>query len=628
MPDSSHGTEQTLIVGIGASAGGVEALVEFFENVPAASGLAYVVILHLSPDYDSRLTEILRQVAMIPVSQVTENARIQADHIFVVPPNQHLQMQDGHITVSPNLRQEERRAPVDIFFRSLAESHGPRAIGVILSGTGANGSMGLKRIKENGGSIFVQNPREAAFSEMPRHAIATNLVDDIMPVAQIPAKLISYRDRRGTVSIRAEAGLRPEDQQQALREIFTHLRLRTGHDFSNYKRPTLMRRFERRINVRNLPDLPAYAAFLRENPEEAQALLKDLLISVTNFFRDDKSFLAIEKDILPLLLREQGRDGVVRIWVAGCATGEEAYSLAMLMAEMTMDVIDAPKVQIFATDLDEAAIAVAREGRYTLNDAADIPPERLRRFLVADGEDFKVRQEIREMVLFAHHNMLKDPPFSRLDLITCRNVLIYFNNAAQERVMETFHFALKPGGYLFLGLSETADVAGDLFANVSREHHIYQRRPVSISYPVPESTFLAPTGRKAGPEAPLPNDNRSLQSRLNFGDLHQQLLEQYAPPSIIVNEEYDILHLSERAGIYLHIAGGEPSKNLLKLIRPELRLELRTAFYQAVQQKANVEAPNLRVRLDDRTQVLTLHVRPVLDDDSTARGNPGRGFYW
>ncbi|MCE6992950.1 PAS domain S-box protein [Dyadobacter sp. CY323] len=626
IPAAIEEGKQTLIVGIGASAGGVEALVEFFEQVTVNSGMAYVVILHLSPDYDSRLTEILRQVSSIPVTQVTENVKIEADHVYIVPPNKHLQMRDDIINVSPNIRQEERRAPVDIFFRSLAESHGRMAVGVILSGTGANGSMGLKRIKENGGAVFVQNPREAAFNEMPRHAIATNLVDDILPVAQLPEKLVSYQNSLGKVSIRVDPGMRPDSEQQALREIFAHLRLRTGHDFSNYKRPTLMRRFERRISVRNLPDLPAYVTFLHENPDEAQALLKDLLISVTNFFRDSKPFQALEDDILPTLIRERSND-VIRIWVAGCATGEEAYSLAMLMAEKTMDVLDAPKVQIFATDIDEAAIAIAREGRYTLNDAADIPADRLRQFLVPDGDDFRVRQEIREMVLFAHHNVLKDPPFSRIDLVTCRNLLIYFNSAAQERVMETFHFALRPGGYLLLGLSETTDGAGDLFAPVSRENHIYQSRPVSIrSYPVPESNFLVPAGRRLVSENSSSKESRSLQSRLNFGDLHQQLLERYAPPSIIVNEDYDILHLSERAGKYLHIAGGEPSKNLLKLIRPELRLELRTAFYQAVQQKSNVEAPNLNVRIDDRMQTLTLHVRPVLDEDNIAGSDPARGL--
>ncbi|GAB3928537.1 PAS domain S-box protein [Larkinella terrae] len=612
--------DPVLIVGVGASAGGVEALTEFFEQVPADSGMAYVVILHLSPDYDSRLTQILQGVSQIPARQVLENVQVQPNHIYIVPPNKHLQMQDGQIVVLPTERIEERRAPVDIFFRTLAESHGPRAIAVILSGTGANGSMGLKRIKENGGAVFVQNPREAAYNEMPRNAIATDLVDDILPVAQIPARLLAYQQSLGKVSIPIETETRPEDQQQALREVFTQLRLRTGHDFSNYKRPTLMRRLERRINVRNLPSLPAYAAFLREHPDETQSLLKDLLISVTNFFRDTKPFTALEENMLPLVIQDKKAEDTLRIWVAGCATGEEAYSLAMLLAERTIGVIDAPKVQIFATDIDENAIAIAREGRYTLNDAADVSPERLRRFFTQEGDEYRIRREIREMVLFAHHNVLKDPPFSRLDLISCRNLLIYLNQTAQERVLETFHFALKPGGYLMLGLSETTDGAGDLFATISREHHLYQSRQVSSRpYPVPESIPPLASEKKRLPEPATESESRP-SGRMNYGDLHQQLLEQYAPPSIVVNEEYDILHISERAGRYLHIAGGEPSKNLLKLIRPELRLELRSAFYQATQRQTNVEARNLKVRLDDQTQTITIHVRPVLRESDPARG--------
>ncbi|MGV3603634.1 MAG: CheR family methyltransferase [Dyadobacter fermentans] len=444
------GTNPMVVVGIGACSGGVEALQSFFGQVYPESGMAYVVILHLSPDYESHLANVLRQVAQIPVVKVEEDMSIVTDHIYVVSPNQHLRMLDGTITVSQNMHIEDRRAPVDIFFRTLAESHGPHAIAVVLSGTGANGSMGVKRIKENGGAIFVQNPKEALFNEMPRHTIATDLVDGILSASEIPARLREYRDSLQTVSIPAEARMRPEEQQQALREIFTHLRLRTGHDFSNYKRPTLMRRLERRISVRNLDGLPAYAGYLRENPEESRALLKDLLISVTNFFRDGRVFSALEEDILPRLIRERKSDESIRIWVTACATGEEAYSIAMLMAELTFGVIDAPKVQIFATDIDEGAIITAREGKYTINDAADISPERLQRFFVREGDEYRVRQEIREMILFAHQNVLKDPPFSRLDLVTCRNLLIYLNQAAQERVMETFHFALKPGGYLML----------------------------------------------------------------------------------------------------------------------------------------------------------------------------------
>jgi two-component system CheB/CheR fusion protein len=406
-PDASD----QFIVGIGASAGGIQALQQFFKNVPPDSGIAYVVILHLSPDHDSKLAEVLRQSTPLPVVKVMERTRVMPDHVYVVPPNQHLMMSDGSITVSPNVDEEDRRAPVDIFFRTLATSHGASAVCVILSGTGANGSMGLKRVKEMGGAAFVQNPREAEFNEMPRNAIATELVDQVLPVAEIPEKIIAYRKNLGTVQIPVEAEKRAENEQHALREIFTHLRLRTGHDFSNYKRPTVLRRIERRINIRNLPDLPSYASYLQQNPEEITALLKDLLISVTNFFRDQKAFDVVGQEVIPAILQKKKTEEQLRIWVAGCATGEEAYTLAMLLAEKTLGVIDAPKVQIFATDIDESAIAFARDGFYTLNDAADVPPDRLRRFFNKEGEGYRIRREIREMILFANHNFIKDPPF-------------------------------------------------------------------------------------------------------------------------------------------------------------------------------------------------------------------------
>lgn len=322
-----------VIVGVGASAGGVDAIKRFFEHVPPDAGMSYVVILHLSPDYDSKLAEVIQTVTTIPVSRVLERTKVVRDHIYVVPPNQHLTMIGGDLVVSKNVQVEDRRAPVDIFFRTLAETHGSRAVCVVLSGTGANGSMGLKRIKEMGGAAFVQNPREAEFNEMPRNSIATELVDEVLPVAQIPGKIIAYKKRLGQIEIPIDAERRPEDQQHALREVFNQLRVRTGHDFSNYKRATLLRRIERRISVRGLISLHEYARYIQRNPEETTALLKDLLISVTNFFRDPKSFEVLEKDVLPAILREKNSDSQLRIWAAGCATGEEAYSLAMLCAE-------------------------------------------------------------------------------------------------------------------------------------------------------------------------------------------------------------------------------------------------------------------------------------------------------
>ena len=458
-----------LIAGIGASAGGIQALKEFFENVPADSGVAYVVILHLSPDHESRLAEVLQTTAQIPITQVNERVKVEPNHVYVVPPNQHLGMEDGHISVEPNLTLEARRAPVDIFFRTLAEARHAGAIAVVLSGTGADGSMGLKRVKERGGAVFVQNPREAEFSDMPRNSIATDLVDAVLNVAEIPAKIVAYKNKLGAVEIQDTPEFRPDGDQAALREIFAILRVRTGHDFTNYKHPTILRRIERRINVRELQTLAEYAAYLRDNANETVALLKDLLISVTNFFRDREAFRFLETEVVPRILQDKSAKDEIRLWVAGCATGEEAYSLAMLFAEQFEGNPNAPAILIFATDIDEDAIAHAREGFYTLVDVADVSHERLQRFFIKDGNGFRVRRDLREKILFAKHNLLKDAPFSHLHLVTCRNLLIYFNSTAQERAIETFHFALNPGAFLFLGASESTDGAGDLYVSFSKE---------------------------------------------------------------------------------------------------------------------------------------------------------------
>ncbi|HEX8131446.1 MAG TPA: CheR family methyltransferase [Pyrinomonadaceae bacterium] len=636
MSDSDNGSDlfgaegehrgagsEFLIVGLGASAGGIHALKEFFAHVPARSGMAYVVILHLSPDHESKLAEVLQSTASMPVMQVRERIRVEPDHVYVISPNQSLSMNDGHLSHSELRNIEERRAPVDIFFRTLAESHHSRAVCVVLSGTGADGSMGMKRVKERGGICIVQEPGEAEYADMPRNSIATGLVDYVLPVGQIPAKIIGYKQHLDKIAIPVDPEARPESDDVALHDIFTQLRARTGHDFSNYKRSTLLRRIERRVRLHELSDLPAYGRLLRMLPDEAQALLKDLLISVTNFFRDPSAFLALERSIVHKLFEDKGEDGHVRVWVAGCATGEEAYSLAMLLSEYAPQTRAAPHLQVFATDIDEEAIAKAREGLYTLNDAADVSAERLHRFFVKEVKGYRVRREIREMVLFSTHNVIKDPPFSHLDLITCRNLLIYLNRAAQERVMQVFHFALNPGGFLFLGTSESVEGSSELFIPLDKENHIFQSRHVAARPPVPVPGLSLAT-RNASPSPPVARsapEASAQEERLSYYDLHQRLLEQYAPPSIVVNEEYDVVHLSERAGRYLQVAGGEPSHNLFKLVRPELRLELRTALYQAAQRRTNIEAQGLRVVLDDgQASVVNLSIRPVLREEDATRG--------
>ena len=612
-----------MVVGLGASAGGIRAFREFFKNVPERSGMAYVVILHLSPDHDSKLAEVLQQSTSMPVSQVKESVAIRPDHVYVIPPNKSLSMHDGSLILSDVTSVEERRAPVDIFFRTLADSHGVRAACVVLSGTGANGSMGLKRVKEYGGVTVVQDPYEAEYTDMPRNSIATGLVDYVLPVAEMPARLIKYRDTLSlieTVEEQPEAGNLREEK--VLAAILTQLRLRTGQDFTNYKSPTVRRRIDRRISVTQVGDVTAYAQFLRERPEEARALLKDMLISVTNFFRDRAAFYALEKEVIPKLFENKGSSGAIRVWVAGCATGEEAYSVAMLLAEYAGTLVSPPSIQVFASDIDEEAIQVARAGFYTLNDAADVSPERLRRFFTKTHDGYSVRRELRELILFAQHNLLKDPPFSRIDLVTCRNLLIYLNRTGQEKAVNIFRFALNSGGYLFLGGSESVGEYSDLFVPADKESHIYQARPALARLAPSMLKFIQSRSTESG-AATLPSEMRQdarVQERLAYLDLHQRLLELYAPPSLLVNAENEIVHLSETAGRYILLPGGAPTNNLFAVVRPELRMELRSALIQAARLGTNVVVPPVPVHLGDQIEAIRLVIRPVTAASDTARG--------
>ncbi len=618
MAESVAGQPRVPVVGVGASAGGIKALRAFFEQVPADSGAAYVVILHLPPEHESKLSNILQSVARIPVLKVGGPLRLEQNAAYVASADQQLSLSDGELRVAPKASTEARRAPVDLFFRALAESHGSASVCVILSGTGADGSMGLRLVKANDGVVMVQSPREAEFSEMPRHAIATGFVDEVLPVAEIPARIHDYLRRRRALELEpAPSRDEPEqpEVQRALQDIFDLLAQRTGHEFSSYKRSTLLRRIGRRVSVRKLPDIASYVEHLRENPSEVRLLLKDLLISVTHFFRDKEAFAALEEEVLPRLLDGKGADDVVRVWVVGCATGEEVYSLAMLLRERADELAAPPKIQLFATDIDETALAAAREGTYSLSDVADVSPERLRRFFNKVGDAYRVRREIREMTLFAKHNVLRAPPFSRLDLVTCRNLLIYLDQPAQERVLRTLHFALNPDGFLMLGNSESVDGTSELFTPVDRAHRLFRSRPA------PHRQFSAPRAVPAldfEPALPAPAPRtRFSGDRETYGDLHGRLLEAFAPPSLVVDEDYQVVHLSERAGNYLHIAGGEPSSNLLSLVRPELRLELRSALERAVRDGSPVDSK--AIGLGNGTSV-TLRVRPVLESAAAARG--------
>jgi two-component system, chemotaxis family, CheB/CheR fusion protein len=614
-----HLAAPRLVVGLGASAGGIKALQQFFLNMPPDSGAAFVVVLHLSPEHESHLAEVLQVATRMPVLRATATVRLQPDHVYVISPHTSLRMTDGHLTVSDPLRLEERRAPVDIFFRTLADSHGPRAVSIVLSGTGPDGSSGLKRVNEHGGITMAQEPRESEHDDMPRNAIATGLVQFVLPVAEMPAKLLVMA-RQADSSPRDDPQPSADTSLDTLPEILQLIRLRTGHDFSQYKTATVLRRIARRQQLHELPRIEAYSRFLRDHPDEVQALQRELLISVTHFFRDPGAFAALEHTIVPRLFHNKYSQHQVRVWVAGCATGEEAYSIAMLLAEAAGACADPPALQVFATDLDASTIAEAREACYTDADVADVSPERLRRFFVRETSEYRVRRDLRETVLFAHHNLLRDPPFSHLDLVCCRNLLIYLNRDAQARAIQTLQYALRPGGYLFLGSSESPEGMSDLFATIDKDAHIYEARTVAAR---PFSTApepFTPTPRQA-PQQPVALAPR-ISDRLSNAELHLRLLEQYAPPSIVVTEEHQVVHVSERAAQYLQVTGGELSRDLMRLVRPELRVELRTALYRAHRDRVNVEVGSVDVAIDGQPHRVTLGVRPIL-----GREEPARGFF-
>jgi two-component system CheB/CheR fusion protein len=604
-----------LVVGIGASAGGISALKDFFTHMPPATGASYVVILHLSPDHESRLAEVLRTSTRMPVSQAHGEMTMLPDRVYVIPPNANLGMADAHLAVSPMDPADHKVAPVDFLFRTLADAYGPKAVAIVLSGTGPDGSSGIKRIKENGGLAIVQEPTEAEYEDMPRNCVATGLVDYVVSVSTMPSLIHAYQERlRKTV----EEGPGPQAPDVAtLREVLTVLRARTGHDFSNYKPATLLRRIERRILVHGLSDARQYVQVLRERPEEIGLLLNELLISVTSFFRDSEAYQILERRVIPKLFENKSMSDHVRVWAAGCATGEEAYSLGMALAEAASESLTPPRVQVFGTDLDERAVAIAREGLYTDGEVADVSDDRLRRFFGRERSGYRVRRELREVVLFATHNVIKDPPFSHLDLVACRNVLIYLNRSAQERLLETFHFALRPGGYLFLGQSETADAGGDLFVAFDKTAHIFESR-TAIAPRVMPVVYDMPHVMPTRPS--VANFDRRPTDRVSPADLHLRLLESYAAPSILITEEYHVLHISESAARFLEVAPGEPSRDVIKLVIPELRIDLRSALHQAAQERSMVQVKDIPVAEQHGGGSVTLSVRPTLREYDPALG--------
>ena len=611
------------VVGIGASAGGLPALLRLFENMPAGQEMAFVVVLHLSPKHPSSAAAVLQRATRMPVTQVTSEVHIEPGHIYVIAPNVHLAMVDGLLVVSELQRPRGQHVAIDLFFRTLAEVHRERAIAIVLSGTGADGAVGLARVKEQGGVTLVQSPADAEHDGMPAAALRTGAVDFTLPVVEMPQKLIELWNNARSIVLPlpgdGEAPIThlpaPADSasaEDALHSIVGMLLGNTGHDFRHYKRATVLRRIERRLQVRGVHTLPEYRDLLEADPAEHKALLDDMLIGVTNFFRDREAFDALERDIIPELFKDRGPGDEVRAWVAACSTGEEAYSMAMLMADQAALSEQPPLFQVFASDIDDSAIHAGRAGVYPAAIITDVTPARLRQYFNKEDDRYRIRKSLRDRILFASHNLLRDPPFSRLDLISCRNLLIYLNRDVQVRVLQMFHFALKPGGYLFLGSSESAESVAEYFIPVDKKNRIYRARGTGR----PQS-YQSPNGSSFG--ARLPDLHRPKppgKRQFSFAELHQRALAQFAPPSVVIDREGHIVHISEQAARFVRMTGGEPSRSLLNLVLPELRLELRSAIYQATQADASIDCRPIELSEKHELGPIAMTVRPFRDDEA------------
>lgn len=632
----TRGYQLTPMVGIGGSAGSIPPLLEFFGKMPADSGMVFIVIVHLSPTHESSLAQLINRVTTMSVSQATDSQQIQPNEVYVIPPGKFLVVNETRLKLIDIQHERGRRVAVDLFFRSMADTYGAHATAIILSGIDGDGAQGIKRIKERGGLTIAQDPGKAEHPGMPQSAVDTGMVDWVLDVGEMAHRLIEYRGWERRLKLPREDDPRTEqavltsdeEAEAALQQILVFLRTRTNRDFSCYKRATVLRRIARRMQVNGVDDLPGYFAFLRTHPGESGALLQDLLISVTNFFRDRDAFHALERHI-PKLFESKAPTETVRAWVPACATGEEAYSLAILLLEHLRSADLHNPLQVFACDLNEEAIRVARAGFFDEAIVADVPDDLLRRYFIRESSGYRVRRELREMILFASHDLLKDAPFSRMDLVSCRNLLIYLNRDAQKRAIDVFHFALRPGGVLFLGSSEAVDDHSPLFRVVDKKHRIYQHAAtVRAGLPVPPGTaglMESLDTRDYGRHIPVVHGKRFAQDasaafqnrlsapldRASLAELHFKLIERFAAPSVIVNSDYDIAHLSEHAGSFLKFSGGEPSMNLLRIVHPMLRVDLRTALFQAAEMRATALASGVLADIDGERVLVNIHVSPA-----------------
>lgn len=612
------------IVGIGASAGGLAAFEAFFSGMPADKDpcMAFVLVQHLAPDHKSMLTELIRRYTRMQVFEVEDGMRVQPNCAYIIPPNYDLAFMQGALHLMEPLAPRGQRLPIDYFFQSLADDQNELAIGIVLSGTGSDGTQGVRAIKDAGGMVMAQNTASSEFDGMPRSAIATGLVDYQLPPAEMPAQLIAYVLHALGKLPRSGVPATPKTEG-ALKKIYLLLRAQTSHDFSQYKPSTIYRRIERRMAVHELETIEDYVKYLQQTPPEIEALFRDLLIGVTSFFRDPDVFQALQEQVIPKLFEGKPASSAVRVWSAGCSTGEEAYSLAILLVEQMEALKQNFKLQVFATDIDSRAIANARVGLFPSSIVESISPERLARFFTLEpgGMSYRIHKGIRDLLVFSEQDLIKDPPFSRLDLICCRNLLIYFDASLQKKLIPLFHYALNPGGMLFLGSSEGVGDFDSLFSVLDRKAKLYLRKEdvLGLQRTAP-SRFIA---QVSAADALLPSRSPFKGAYLAKQPLRelmeQTLLRHIAPASALVDAMGDIVYVHGRTGMYLELSAGETHiQNILKMSREGLRPSLSTALHNAVTTQKASFAPNVRVKTNGHFTLVNVSVRPV---PGTVAGN-------
>lgn len=596
------------VVCIGASAGGLEAITPLIRNLPPSTGMAFVLIQHLDPTHPSMLTEILARLTEMPVSEIATNLTVVPNHIYIIPPNANLAIFHGVLHLLPREDHPLLYLPIDYFMRSLAEDLGNKAIGVILSGTASDGTLGLKAIKAAGGITFAQSPETAKYDGMPRHAIAAGDVDFVLPPQEIAKELALLGQHPYWLTVKSQKDDElPLHDQENLNRIFSLLRTITGADFSYYKQTTLKRRIMRRMILHNIEGVVGYVKYLQHNPVEIKALSQDILIGVTCFFREPETFDQLKAVIFPRLINNKPGDAPFRIWVPGCSTGEEAYSIAISLLEYFEEQGINHPVQIFATDLSGNAIEKARSGIYPENIKQNVSPERLRRFFIKTNTSYQISKSVREVCIFAEQNVIKDPPFSRLDLISCRNVLIYFGPVLQRKVIPTFHYALKPTGHLMLGTSESVGTFLDLFAIVDKKYKIYAKKatvtPLNFDF-----TTVETAAAKLEDAKEMKNTDRNYDI---IDEADQIIIAKYAPASILVNDKLEILQFRGETDPYLCHSPGLASFNLFKMTRPDLAIELHKAIHQAGKEERPVRKEGLQI--DGLSHDLNIEVFPLKD---------------